>query len=462
MAHPTRIRSDEVLLRLAKHKGRAYVCTQCTEKPFADTKGKFETHHMKFHARPTDLPFWCSLCNFRCTEDKQLTEHIFVYGPHRQEARKRKVLDSSPYLHESKQPYKIMPTDFKVLSHEEYVALFYNRLKKVPTPVQSPFRPVAGPDLLSQALEASMPMSDLEAEVQFDSTLGQVATTPFQSSISTVPEPTHTAVSTGMGVEQLPEQVVMGLVQNDPLLNGWLVKYLPSNQPPKTTAPVTPVLRSPTISWACPSGAVSGITCMPGTITQVLPGSGPISEPLKTPIPFGPASKTAVTVEDIMPQLLETNEEVFEPDYEDTTGLKLAQEAETPKEVPATLPEQTPALIETISKGFADLSELLKQNNKSILNEIEKNTRSVRCMEKVMVEQTKSINHFADSIKYLNQTLITHDREERRREDERKRKAEDQPSKEEKKTKHDNRENDGSPRVKSVLAKVIQNRANKK
>ena len=50
------LRSEQELVRLAKKKARAYVCNLCPDKVFADIKLKFDAHHIKFHARPAELP----------------------------------------------------------------------------------------------------------------------------------------------------------------------------------------------------------------------------------------------------------------------------------------------------------------------------------------------------------------------------------------------------------------------
>ena len=84
------MRSEEELTKMAKHKGRAYMCNICVEQPFADTKNRFHGHYMKYHAKLNELPYFCSLCNFRCLEKKQLIDHIYAYKLHRQMAKDKK------------------------------------------------------------------------------------------------------------------------------------------------------------------------------------------------------------------------------------------------------------------------------------------------------------------------------------------------------------------------------------
>ena len=113
-----------------------------------------------------------------------------------------------------------------------------------------------------------------------------------------------------------------------------------------------------------------------------------------------------------------------------------------------------------VAKCFSD-QDLLTSHNKSVLGEIEKNTRSVRCLEKTMVDETKAIQVFTESLKHLNQTLINNATEERRVEEDRKRKAEE-AQKPEKRKRSEDRENSrgASPKVKTMLDKLLTNKLN--
>ena len=198
------------MTRMAKHKGRAYVCMRCGEQPFIDTKTRFQAHFMKYHTKADGLPFFCSLCNFRCTERKQLTDHVFSYKPHRQMAQQREVVDSSSFDRENPQPYRILGTDFRVLSQEQSIHIFKQRYQQSQNPPQQ--------DLLCQALEASIPESVLDSD---DLLLPAQAMFPNQSCAPVDLSKKNNSEPQGMSISPLPVSTIQ-TGRSDPMLGSWL------------------------------------------------------------------------------------------------------------------------------------------------------------------------------------------------------------------------------------------------
>lgn len=72
-------------LQQFRGRGRAYRCTRCSK---VDRKGRMISHVLKHHIPFEWVPFSCSLCSFRCTEEKALLDHIKKYSRHQDEEAK--------------------------------------------------------------------------------------------------------------------------------------------------------------------------------------------------------------------------------------------------------------------------------------------------------------------------------------------------------------------------------------
>ena len=103
---------------------------------------------------------------------------------------------------------------------------------------------------------------------------------------------------------------------------------------------------------------------------------------------------------DLAPQLLGTNTDQFSP-------------------APATTDPTTTTT--TSIQTASHLTQSLLENHKEIMDELNKNTRAIRCMEKAVNNQNQIMKALNDSIRNLNQTIINSACEERRREEDRKR-----------------------------------------
>ncbi len=108
-------------------KGRAYQCTRCGLK---EVKGRIEAHIYKLHVPLEQSPFYCSLCMFRCNNEKQLLSHVKGYKGHRARI-ERGEKDSPRYLHRSTVPYKLSASiDYVQLSKEDS-EVFWQQRKRV-------------------------------------------------------------------------------------------------------------------------------------------------------------------------------------------------------------------------------------------------------------------------------------------------------------------------------------------
>ena len=118
---------DVELVERAKHRGRAYQCLPCYHKEgrvLISEKGRIEDHILKNHVKLDEVPFYCSLCLFRCHSQQQLNRHVTAYARHREMARKRDVKDHQPYLMKSSNPYQIGALDYMQLSVEDSIKHF--------------------------------------------------------------------------------------------------------------------------------------------------------------------------------------------------------------------------------------------------------------------------------------------------------------------------------------------------
>ena len=540
MANRQTYYTEADMTRMAKHKGRAYVCMRCGEQPFIDTKTRFQAHFMKHHTKADELPFFCSLCNFRCTEKKQLTDHVFSYKPHRQMAQQREVVDSSSFFRENPQPYRLLGTDFRVLSQEQSIHIFKQRYQQSQNPPQQSQNPPQQ-DLLCQALEASIPESVLDSD---DLLLPAQDMFPYQSCAPVDLSKKNNSEPQGMSISPLPVSAIQ-TGRSDPVLGSWLNSSVQPNpvtqtfnlgylqpqpahgsiqmqqpaigglqMPPPASGslqipqvalgshqmppPASGSLQIPQVALGShqmpPSASgslqmpppASGSLQMPqvalgshqmpqpatgtpsqsvaASRTQSPPPANPTPEPTRM-IPANPGSEnpsvspiptgSAAATENIMQQLLGSEEEFF-PDFDENpvpATNKSQKRSNSPK----------PSLQGWLSSSFAQLKDILEAHNKNLTQELEKNSRTVRCLEKSLNEHTKAVNLFTETMKDLNQTLINNAREERRRHDDSKRLGEEIGKQNAKKPRSEDEENQrrASPNVKAGLAKVLQNRANK-
>ena len=81
-----------------------YRCTICGK---TYRKGRAIGHVLKHHIPFDQVPFACSLCNFRCLEARELAHHVAHYDRHQREVSSTGVSDPNSILYRSSQPIDI-------------------------------------------------------------------------------------------------------------------------------------------------------------------------------------------------------------------------------------------------------------------------------------------------------------------------------------------------------------------
>ena len=166
------------------HHGRAYQCRHCLRsgKEYIQEKQRVEDHIRKTHLAPDQLPFYCTLCLFRCTRRDDLLKHVNHYRCHAArliDDSGNKIPDSPQYLVANQDPYVIGQQDYLVLSKEDSEAYFQQRREAK--------RAASGTgDLLALAVqELGTPESFQDLMVNPGQTVNQVPTISMQQVPST-------------------------------------------------------------------------------------------------------------------------------------------------------------------------------------------------------------------------------------------------------------------------------------
>ena len=134
------------------HHGRGYQCRHCLKdgKEYIQEKQRVEDHIRKQHLNADQLPFYCTLCLFRCTRREELRRHVLYYKWHAARLTDEKgnaIQDSPDFLVENPKPYTIGLQDYIVLSREDSDSYFAQRREARRASSDTG-------DLLSQAVQA--------------------------------------------------------------------------------------------------------------------------------------------------------------------------------------------------------------------------------------------------------------------------------------------------------------------
>ena len=106
----------------SRRRGRAYLCLHCIRNSgvkHVDVKARMEDHILRQHIQFHQVPYYCSLCFFRCLKWDQLVKHVTGYKRHAAMALNSGILDHTPYLVTNPNPYVIGPSDYQQYSAEE-------------------------------------------------------------------------------------------------------------------------------------------------------------------------------------------------------------------------------------------------------------------------------------------------------------------------------------------------------
>ena len=114
----------------AKHGGLGYQCLRCLSKrvQYVAEKIRVEDHIMKMHLSLDEVPFYCSLCMFKCKMSTTLDNHLVRYRRHALIAEEKKVdaADRS-CLRANTNPYQIQDTDYRKLDMDDSMVHFLLR-----------------------------------------------------------------------------------------------------------------------------------------------------------------------------------------------------------------------------------------------------------------------------------------------------------------------------------------------
>ena len=94
-----------------------------------------EDHILRNHIEADRIPFFCSLCKFKCLKKDQFVRHLSHYARHVSMAAARKIVDHSPWMVESTNPYPVGDMDMVKLSQEESLKFFLKRTTQRQSPL---------------------------------------------------------------------------------------------------------------------------------------------------------------------------------------------------------------------------------------------------------------------------------------------------------------------------------------
>lgn len=134
----------------AKHRGRAYQRLRClqTGKEVINVKARIEDHLMKHHLSLDQVPYYCTLCLFKCKDENTLKEDVRKFPRHALIAAEKGISTTMQegYLNKNPQPYLMGTEDYYILSTEESAQYFLQRSQQKKTSHQNQ-------DLLSEAVQ---------------------------------------------------------------------------------------------------------------------------------------------------------------------------------------------------------------------------------------------------------------------------------------------------------------------
>ncbi|KAH3884520.1 hypothetical protein DPMN_008502 [Dreissena polymorpha] len=87
-------------LKTASYR-KLYKCRFC---PKAYRKHRAIAHVLKHHVQLDRVPFYCTLCNFRCTATVDLLHHVKQYKRHVEEVARNGITDEQTVLRQSTNP----------------------------------------------------------------------------------------------------------------------------------------------------------------------------------------------------------------------------------------------------------------------------------------------------------------------------------------------------------------------
>ena len=113
-------------------RGRAYICGSCE---YINERKRVVNHVYREHIAFHQAPYFCTLCQFRCTTRRELNNHLVGYKAHlkamREVVKAGSIRPESDYLIESSAPYILTDKDLAVLDSGMTQLVWQQRAKKV-------------------------------------------------------------------------------------------------------------------------------------------------------------------------------------------------------------------------------------------------------------------------------------------------------------------------------------------
>ena len=112
-------------------RGRAYKCLQCG---YMEEKRRVISHWYKTHLHYTESPFYCTVCLFRATKEKDLIDHIKpgVYPPHQRGVDLKQQMNipvdiNNMLIRNHAAKYPVEGVDYICMTQEESVSIWGQR-----------------------------------------------------------------------------------------------------------------------------------------------------------------------------------------------------------------------------------------------------------------------------------------------------------------------------------------------
>ncbi|KAH3711576.1 uncharacterized protein LOC127857004 [Dreissena polymorpha] len=331
---------------------RRYRCKVCGK---TDRKGRLIGHILKHHVPMDQAPFSCGLCNFRCTEVADRTNHITRYKRHVDEAKRAGVVDLSQILRKAENPVEVhnfMEAD----PEDDYEGIFEQDAEEAVLP-----------DWLSQATGSLLTPS----------------ASPSVSAFNTVEKPVEI---NAISVARVPSQSPLFRAIQAPALNLWPATIpfpMPTYMNETVNAPIT----------FSQSSAVRAEVNTPLTDEPEFLGNG-IAESFLEEL-CSPA--TAATAEN--------PRQVVEPER------PVSSVGECVNVVQAASSSSN----EVLRQAFTDLVNQLSSDNREIIRAIRENTAELRAIKNKlcpMSEDIKSLRFNSDLVRRSTVGKLERDREQ--------------------------------------------------
>lgn len=400
MADVSQAGEDAELRERARRRGRAYQCLRChyqEGRRVVDIKCRLEDHVLRNHVPLEEVPFFCSLCLYKCQQREQILSHFTSCKRHKDTAEKRGVKDNKIFMVESERPYKFGPLDLVQLSAE---------------------------DSISHFMKQSMSRAAGESSSQVSVTLNQMFPDLFMEDGQT-PAPVMAPPAMPVQAESLPE------------IQPPVDVRIETSSVSAAPATIQPIQQIAQMLATTPLGQLLNTqSSMVASMRENMAGTGESDQVEKqTVVPevsvvreetvVGESSDATVRAredveilrepeedEDITDQLLEDQDMSFSP----PASKRMAEEDEdplVPHKVQRTESDENVKGVDiekvtqaTVVLAVGDLTEMIR-----------KNVAALDRMERFMVDHTCVMAKLADSVVRLNRAMEEHHRQEVLREE---------------------------------------------